>query len=186
MEVALKRKYNKVVISNSEEEETKAHRRKIQALDDDPLVSLVEDFVTPTKTNISASGEEQVKEISPTTLEAAKTLSKVASQKAKSTDKGRRYMRRKSSKGKDISTGLDVEAKVSTGMEDINTGKVGINNGSKNLSTGGFGVSTGIGPVSTPSEAQTITSSPIKGQREGKALITTEEIQATKRSKTQI
>ncbi|GJR27201.1 RNA-directed DNA polymerase, eukaryota [Tanacetum coccineum] len=166
LEVALKRKYNKVVISNSEEEETKAHRRKIQELDDDPLVSLVEDFVTPTKTNISASGEEQVKEISPTTLEAAKTLSKVASQKAKSTDKGRRYMRRKSSKGKDISTGLDVEAKVSTGMEDINTGKVGINNGSKNLSTGGFGVSTGIGPVSTPSEAQTITSSPIKEVQE--------------------
>ncbi|GKF57677.1 hypothetical protein Tco_0171214, partial [Tanacetum coccineum] len=45
------------------------------------------DFVTPTK----ASGETQEEEITPIILEAAKTLSKVASQsvsKAKSTDKG--------------------------------------------------------------------------------------------------
>ncbi|GJR23716.1 putative ribonuclease H-like domain-containing protein [Tanacetum coccineum] len=55
--------------------------RKIQDIDDDPLVSLVResmkekdtDFVTPTK--ISASGEVQEQDISPTTLEAAKTLS---------------------------------------------------------------------------------------------------------------
>ncbi|GKB16429.1 hypothetical protein Tco_0850352, partial [Tanacetum coccineum] len=69
--------------------------RKFQDIDDDPLVSLIResmkekssDFVTPTK----ASGEAQEEEISPTILEAAKTLSKVASQsvsKAKSTDKG--------------------------------------------------------------------------------------------------
>ncbi|GKA87745.1 hypothetical protein Tco_0809509 [Tanacetum coccineum] len=36
------------------------------------------------------SGEEQVEDISPTTLEAAKTLFRVASQKPKSIDKGRR------------------------------------------------------------------------------------------------
>ncbi|GKG30840.1 hypothetical protein Tco_0423328, partial [Tanacetum coccineum] len=45
------------------------------------------DFVTPTK----ASWEAQEEEISPTILEAAKTLSKVASQgvsKEKSIDKG--------------------------------------------------------------------------------------------------
>ncbi|GKF45431.1 hypothetical protein Tco_0131983 [Tanacetum coccineum] len=64
-------------------EELEDQGRKIQDIDDDPLVSLVRepmkekstDFVTPTK----ASGEAQKEEISPTILEAAKTLSKVAS-----------------------------------------------------------------------------------------------------------
>ncbi|GKD71708.1 hypothetical protein Tco_1325798, partial [Tanacetum coccineum] len=59
--------------------------RIIQDIDDDPLVSLVResiimkeksiDFVTPTK----ALGEAQEEDISPTILEAAKTLSRVAS-----------------------------------------------------------------------------------------------------------
>ncbi|GKC27086.1 hypothetical protein Tco_1034380 [Tanacetum coccineum] len=57
---------------------------------DDPLVSLVQGLVTPSKTTVNASGEEQVEDISPNTLEAAKTLSRVASQKPKSIDKGRR------------------------------------------------------------------------------------------------
>ncbi|GJU31581.1 hypothetical protein Tco_1175170 [Tanacetum coccineum] len=51
------------------------------------------DFVTPTK----ASGEAQEEDISPTILEADKTLLKVASQgvsKVKSTDKGKIYRRR--------------------------------------------------------------------------------------------
>ncbi|GJT29817.1 hypothetical protein Tco_0910092 [Tanacetum coccineum] len=81
LEVALKRKTKRVVVSDLEDEETEAQGRKIQELDDDPLVSLVKDFVTPTKTK-SASREAQEEDISPTTLEAAKTLSKVASQKA--------------------------------------------------------------------------------------------------------
>ncbi|GJY50725.1 hypothetical protein Tco_0441572, partial [Tanacetum coccineum] len=122
LEVALKRKTKKVVLSDSKNEETEAQGRKIKELDDDPLVSLVKGFVTPSKTTVSASNEEQIKDISPTTLEAAKTLSKVASQKPKSVDKGRRYKRRKESKGKDINTGLDFEAEVSTGFEDINSG----------------------------------------------------------------
>ncbi|GJX27094.1 hypothetical protein Tco_0233390 [Tanacetum coccineum] len=49
--------------------------RIFKDIDDDPLVS----FVTPTK----PLGEAHEEEISPTTLEAAKTLSKVASQKVK-------------------------------------------------------------------------------------------------------
>ncbi|GKF39828.1 hypothetical protein Tco_0119889 [Tanacetum coccineum] len=68
------------------------------------------DFVTPTK----ASGEAQEEEISPTILEAAKTLSKVASQsvsKAKSTDKGKRYRRRVRSMAKKIDTGLHAMKK---------------------------------------------------------------------------
>ncbi|GJT16211.1 hypothetical protein Tco_0874917 [Tanacetum coccineum] len=61
----------------------------------DPLVSLVQELVTSSKT-VNASGEEQVEDISPTTLEAAAILTKV--QKIKSVDKGKRYKRRKSSK----------------------------------------------------------------------------------------
>ncbi|GJV34936.1 reverse transcriptase domain-containing protein [Tanacetum coccineum] len=54
-------------------EETKAQGRKTHDLD--PLVSLVQELVTPSKT-VNASGEEQVKDISPTTLEAAEILTK--------------------------------------------------------------------------------------------------------------
>ncbi|GKE75790.1 hypothetical protein Tco_1537831 [Tanacetum coccineum] len=78
-------------------------------------------FVTPTK----ASGEAQKEEISPTILEAAKTLSKVASQgvsKEKSTDKGKRYRRRARSMAKKIDTELDDEEEINTGREEINTG----------------------------------------------------------------
>ncbi|GJW98035.1 hypothetical protein Tco_0179843 [Tanacetum coccineum] len=64
-------------------------------------------------------------DISPTILEAAKTLSKVASQgvsKVKSTDKGKRYMRRARSVAKNINTGLDAEKEINTGREEINIG----------------------------------------------------------------
>ncbi|GJX22053.1 hypothetical protein Tco_0226498 [Tanacetum coccineum] len=94
------------------EEEPEVYRRKSQ---DEPLVSLVQGLVTPSKTTVNASGEEQVEYISPTTLEAAKTLSRVASQKLKSIDKGRRYKRRKETKGKMLS-GLGFKEEVSTGM----------------------------------------------------------------------
>ncbi|GKF01154.1 hypothetical protein Tco_0028077, partial [Tanacetum coccineum] len=69
------------------------------------------DFVTPTK----ASREAQEKEISPTILEAAKTLSRVASQsvsKAKMTDKGKRYRRRARSMAKNINTRLDAKDEI--------------------------------------------------------------------------
>ncbi|GKF60087.1 hypothetical protein Tco_0176873, partial [Tanacetum coccineum] len=109
------------------------------------------DFVTPTK----PSGEAQEEEISPTTLEAAKTLSKVASQRSKSVDKGKRYKRRKESKGKDIDYGFED---ISTGFEEVNTGfeKVNID---------GLRVSSA------------------RGQREGKAPMIVEETQAPKRTK---
>ncbi|GJW12734.1 putative reverse transcriptase domain-containing protein [Tanacetum coccineum] len=84
LEGILKRR--NVVLSDSEEEEPEDQGRKSQ---DNPLVSLVQGLVTPSKTTINASGEEKVEDISPTTLEAAKTLSRVASQKPKSIDKGR-------------------------------------------------------------------------------------------------
>ncbi|GJT03999.1 hypothetical protein Tco_0838461 [Tanacetum coccineum] len=81
LETALKRKSKKVLISESESEEPEDQGRKFQDIDDDPLVSLVResmkekstDFVTPTK----ALGEAQEEKISPTILEAAKTLEEI-------------------------------------------------------------------------------------------------------------
>ncbi|GKA92611.1 hypothetical protein Tco_0814536 [Tanacetum coccineum] len=85
LEKALKRKTQKVVISDSKGEEREDQGRLIHVFDDGPLFSLVREsmkmnekstnFVTPTK----ASWEAQEEDISLTILEAAKTLSKVAS-----------------------------------------------------------------------------------------------------------
>ncbi|GJS07953.1 hypothetical protein Tco_0364749 [Tanacetum coccineum] len=182
LEVALKRKSKKVIVSESEGEEPEDQGRIIQDIDDDPLVSLVResmkeklaDFVTPTK----ASGEAQEEEISPTILEAAKTLSKVASQgvsKAKSTDKGKRYRRRARSMAKNINTGLDAE-------DEINTGRVEINTGIEDVNTGSTKVDTGRTSISTSS----IILSPKNGQREGKARMVEEDIQTTYKTKEQI
>ncbi|GKF69939.1 hypothetical protein Tco_0202996 [Tanacetum coccineum] len=158
MEDILKRRH--VVFTDSEDEEPEDQGRIIQDIDDDPLGSKG-DFVTPTK----PSGEDQEEEITPTTLEAAKTLSKVASQRSKSVDKGKRYKRRKESKGKDINSGFED---ISTSFEEVNTGLEKVN-------TGGLGVSTGREPVSSG-----------RGQREGKAPMIIEETQAPKRTKEQI
>ncbi|GJS14171.1 hypothetical protein Tco_0408643 [Tanacetum coccineum] len=102
---ALKRKTKKVIISESEDEEPEDQGRKNQDIDDDPLVSLIREsmkdkdieFVTPTK--VSASGETQDSKISPTILEAAKTLSQVASQTIST------YKRRTSTGSGPVSTG---------------------------------------------------------------------------------
>ncbi|GJX40244.1 putative ribonuclease H-like domain-containing protein, partial [Tanacetum coccineum] len=182
LELALKRKSKKVIVSESEGEEPEDQGRIIQDIDDDPLVSLFResmkekstDFVTPTK----ASGEAQEEEISPTILEAAKTLSKVASQsisKAKSTDKGKRYRRRARSMAKKINTGLDAE-------DEINAGRVEINTGIEDVNTGSTKVDTGRTSISTSS----IIPSPKKGQREGKAQMVEEDIQDTHKTKEQI
>ncbi|GJU60247.1 hypothetical protein Tco_1238013 [Tanacetum coccineum] len=72
-------KRRNMVLSDSEEEEPEAQGRKSQ---DDPLDSSVQGLVTPSSTKVNASGEEKVEDISPNTLEAAKTLSKVASLKS--------------------------------------------------------------------------------------------------------
>ncbi|GJX34510.1 putative reverse transcriptase domain-containing protein [Tanacetum coccineum] len=96
LEVALKRKTKRVLLFDSKEEETEAQGRKTHDLD--PLVSLVQELVTPSKI-VNASGEEQFKDISPTTLEAAAILTKV-------------------------NTG---GIKVSSGIEEINAGSLDVN-----------------------------------------------------------
>ncbi|GJR85780.1 hypothetical protein Tco_0209791 [Tanacetum coccineum] len=114
-------------------------------------------FVTP----IKESGEAQEEDISPTILKAAKTLSKVASQgvsKVKSTDKGKRYRRRARSVAKIINTGLDAEEEINTGIEEVSTGSAKVDSGTASK----------------------------KGQREGKAPMVEEDIQATHKTKEQM
>ncbi|GKE14360.1 hypothetical protein Tco_1421937 [Tanacetum coccineum] len=166
LEKALKRKSKKEIVSASEGEEPEDRGRIIQDIDDAPLVSLVResmkekstDFVTPTK----ASGEAQKEEeISPTILEAAKTLSNVASQgvsNVKSTDKGKRFRRRARSVAKNINTGLDAGEEINTGIEDVNTGSTKVVSGTASK----------------------------RGQREGKAPIVEEDIQVAHKTKEQI
>ncbi|GJS70725.1 hypothetical protein Tco_0703566 [Tanacetum coccineum] len=165
-------KRRNVVLSDSEKEESEAQGRKSQ---DDPLASLEQGLVTPSMTKVNALGEEQVEDISPNTLEAAKTLSRVASLKPKSIDKGRRYKRRKETKGKKVVSSLDFQEEVDIGPKEVNTAE-GVNTGSIKLSTVSEQVSTGNAKRSTPS--------PDKGQRAGKAPMIIEE--TPKKSKEQI
>ncbi|GKC22244.1 hypothetical protein Tco_1024394 [Tanacetum coccineum] len=70
---------------------------------------------------------------------AAKTLSKVASQsvnKAKSTNKGKRYRRRERSMAKKINTGLDAKDEINTSRIEINIGIEDVNTGSTKVDTG--------------------------------------------------
>ncbi|GJS30340.1 hypothetical protein Tco_0490960 [Tanacetum coccineum] len=142
LEVALKRKTNRVLLSDFKEEEIEAQGRKFYDLD--PLVSLVQELVTPSKT-VNASGEEQVEDISPTTLEATAILTKV--HKIKSVDKGNRYKRRKSSK-EFAGTGLDFE-EVKSAFEKVSTGGIKVSSGIEEINTGSLDINTGIDPVTT-------------------------------------
>ncbi|GJV80106.1 putative ribonuclease H-like domain-containing protein [Tanacetum coccineum] len=159
LEVDLKRKSKKVIVSDSEGEEPEDQGRIIQDIDDDPLDSLVResmkeklaDFVTPTK----ASGE--------------------GVSKAKSTDKVKRYRRRARSMAKNINVGLDVEDEINTGRVENNTGIDEINTGSTKVDTDRTSIST-----------SSIILSPKKGQREGKAQMVEEDIQDTHKTKEQI
>ncbi|GJU16699.1 hypothetical protein Tco_1144665 [Tanacetum coccineum] len=135
MEDVLKRRH--VVLPDSEDEDAEISSKRGRNLQEEGLDEMVrnmvknksEVFKTPTQSK--TSGEE---DISHTTLEAAKTLLKVASQRSKLVDKGKRYKRRKESKGKDIDTGFKD---ISTGFEDISTGFEEVN-------TGGLGVKASL------------------------------------------
>ncbi|GJT80742.1 putative ribonuclease H-like domain-containing protein [Tanacetum coccineum] len=180
-------KRRNLVLSDSEEEEPEVQGRKSQ---DDPLASSVQGLVTPPTTKVHASGEEQVEDISPNTLEAAKTLSKVASLKTRSIDKGRRYKRRKETKGKKVVSSLVFQEEVDAGAEQVNPASVeqvntasGVNTGSTKVNTGDEQLSTGDEQVSVVG-AEKSTSDQDKGQREGKAPMISEE--TPKKSKEQV
>ncbi|GJV41774.1 hypothetical protein Tco_1420214, partial [Tanacetum coccineum] len=91
--------------------------------------------------------EAQEKDISPTTMEAARTLAQVAFEGV------RTYKRRTklTDKGKNINTGLDDEAAINTSSSQVKPGSANLNAD--------------------------------KGQREGKAPITVEEVQDIKKTK---
>ncbi|GKF26040.1 hypothetical protein Tco_0081934, partial [Tanacetum coccineum] len=112
LELALKRKSKKVIMSESEGEELEDQGRIIH----DPLVSLAAKTLSKV---------------------ASQSVSK-----AKSTDKGKRYRRRARSMAKKINTGLDVEdelnvcrIEINTGIEDVNTGSTKVNTGRTSIST---------------------------------------------------
>ncbi|GJS01537.1 hypothetical protein Tco_0318045, partial [Tanacetum coccineum] len=82
-------------------------------------------------------------------------------------DKGRRYKRRKESKGKKVVSSLDFQEDVNTAsVEQVNTAS-GINTGSIKLNTGNEQVSA--------ADAKKPTFDQDKGQREGKAPMISEE-----------
>ncbi|GJX98104.1 hypothetical protein Tco_0355123 [Tanacetum coccineum] len=91
-------KRRNLVLTDSEDEEPEVQGRKSQA---DPQDSSKQGLVTPPTTKAHASGEEQEEDISPNTLEAAKTLSKVASLKS--------------------SIEVNTTSKVNTGSIELNT-----------------------------------------------------------------
>ncbi|GJY60376.1 putative ribonuclease H-like domain-containing protein [Tanacetum coccineum] len=84
-------KRRNMVLSDSEEEEPEAQGRKSQ---DDPLDSSEQGLVTPS-TKVTASGEEQVEDISPNTLEATKNSLPVASLNVQSFTRRSRYKEEK-------------------------------------------------------------------------------------------
>ncbi|GKC47452.1 hypothetical protein Tco_1065174, partial [Tanacetum coccineum] len=129
-----------LVVSDSEEEEPEVQGRKSQ---DDPLDSSVQGLVTP-----------------PTT--------KVVSLKSRSIDKGRRYQRRKETKGKKVNT-ASAEHVNTASAEPVNTASA------EQISTA-EGVNTGIIKLSTVGDH--------KGQRKGTTLMISEE--TPKKSKEQI
>ncbi|GJX13042.1 ribonuclease H-like domain-containing protein [Tanacetum coccineum] len=118
LEGILKRK--NVVFLESEEEEPEDQGRKSQ---DDPLVSLVQGLVTPSKSTVNISGEEQIRS---------------------------EYKRRKETKGKKVVTSLDFQEEVNTGAEEVNTAE-GVNTGSTKVSTVSGQVSTDSITKSIPS-----------------------------------
>ncbi|GJS43252.1 hypothetical protein Tco_0568295 [Tanacetum coccineum] len=159
MEGFLKRR--NLVLTDSEEEELEAQRRKSQ---DDPLDSSVQGLVTPSATRVLF--------------------------KDKVIDKGRDTQRRKKAKGKKVVSSLDFQEEADAGAEQVNTASAeqvstaeGINTGSIKLSTGDEQLSTGNEQVSTVG-AKKSTSDQDKGQREGKAPMISEE--TPKKSKEQV
>ncbi|GKF05772.1 hypothetical protein Tco_0036440 [Tanacetum coccineum] len=101
---------------------------------------------------VHASGEEQEEDISPNTLEAAKTLSKVASLKTRSIDKGRRYKRRKEAKRKKVVSSLDFQEEVDAGAKQVNTGSAEQVNTASRVNTDSIKVNTGDEKLSTGNE----------------------------------
>ncbi|GJX63874.1 putative reverse transcriptase domain-containing protein [Tanacetum coccineum] len=92
--------------------------------------------------------------------------------KRKSWEERAEIRRRARSMARKIDTGLDAEEEINTSREEINTGREEINTGIEEFSTGSTKVDSG-----TASE---------RGQREGKAPMVEEDIQAIHKTKEQM
>ncbi|GKE98351.1 hypothetical protein Tco_0021702 [Tanacetum coccineum] len=128
----------------------------VKLVKNDPLVSLVRESMKEKSTNFGVSKE-------------------------KSTDKGKRYRRRARYMAKKIDTGLDAKEEINTGREEINTGieEVSTNTGREEINTGIEEVSIGSTKVDSGTASK-------RGQREGKAPMIEEDIQATHKTKEQM
>ncbi|GKE87349.1 hypothetical protein Tco_1564824, partial [Tanacetum coccineum] len=131
LEVELKRKTRKIIIFDSEGEETEAYGRNVEELDDDPLISLEKGLMTPTKSIGNASVEP------------------------KSVDKGKRYKRRKEFKAKSVDAGLNFEEDINSGFEDVNSAFKEVNTGNTAINSGNGPVNTDSARVSIPSPPRT-------------------------------
>ncbi|GJR41349.1 hypothetical protein Tco_1217033 [Tanacetum coccineum] len=107
------------------------------------LISRIDSLETDLKQTKLTMGNALVK-----LVKKVKKLEGVASLKPKSIDKGRRYKRRKETKGKKVVSSLDFQEEVDTGAEQVNTAE-GVNTGSIKLSTVSEQLSTGSEQVST-------------------------------------
>ncbi|GJT83564.1 hypothetical protein Tco_1057906 [Tanacetum coccineum] len=121
LEVALKRKTKRVLLSDSEEEETEAQGRKTHDLD--PLVSLVQELVTPSRLSMLQGGKSVVQ--------------------------WKERKGRKNSK-EFAGTRLDFE-EVKSAFEKVNTGGIEVSSGIEEINAGSLDVNTGIDPVTTDS-----------------------------------
>ncbi|GJW92517.1 hypothetical protein Tco_0170070 [Tanacetum coccineum] len=79
------------------------------------------------------------------------------------------------SKGKDINTGLDAKVEVNTGEIEVNTGSIKVNIGREKINICNALVVVQTVNIKIPS--------PVKGQREGKAPMTTEDDEEAARQK---
>ncbi|GJU84318.1 hypothetical protein Tco_1291864 [Tanacetum coccineum] len=113
------------------------------------------------------------------------------------------YRRRARSMAKKINTGLDAEDEINTGRVEINSGIEDVNTGSSKVDIGRTSISTssiihspkkgskeeintGIEEISTGSTKVDSGTASKRGQREGKALMVEEDIQATHKTKEQM
>ncbi|GJS87767.1 hypothetical protein Tco_0770403 [Tanacetum coccineum] len=143
LEVALKRKTKRVLLSDSEEEEIEAQGRKTHNLD--PLVSLVQELITPSKTVNRYKRRKSSKESAGTGLDFEEVKSAF----------------------EEVNTG---GIKVSAGIEEINTGSLDVNTGIDPVTTDSIRVS-----VPSPDRGRREGKAPMTEEEETQASRKTKE-----------
>ncbi|GJS31442.1 hypothetical protein Tco_0492062 [Tanacetum coccineum] len=157
-------KRRNLVLTDSEDEEPEVQGRKSQGLTS-RFFKTKDGFTLLQQRHIFRGGGNKRRKNKPKHLEAAKTLSKVASLKSRSIDKGRRYKRRKESTGKKVvsfGTFKEDNNGVLKGINtagEVNAASIEVNTASK-VNTGSIELNTVIEQDSTAGENK-------EDQREG-------------------